>query len=491
MDDAPPPSKRIPFWRISIGPYHTPAAKMSMRRIIYRPLVLAAILVGLGLVAATVVLVGASWRSLHRLEVAHRRLSHLGELQRIELALAHSGGSAGALQVTDARHQVLALAHDTQRRSARLGLEDVARRLTDDPAGARKTVRRLIKHEQLTAARLLGPLGQTARTELAVSVAIVVALPLTSLLLVVLMRRKVVLPLRNLGQLMGLLARQDYRSMPLDRVDPMIQPLYKSYNHMVHQLSELDRHQHQVQSSLRDQVHQATRALLEQQRSLARAERLAAVGEVAAGLAHELRNPLAGLQVALGNLRGELSDPQQQERLDHMLAEVRRVVQLLNSLLGQARVTPDAETSVELAPAVDELLELVRYQLPERLTLVHTVPPGLRCRLPRSRLHQAMLNLVLNAAQAIGDRPGQVTIHASRQAGALHLVVEDDGPGLPDELLRRGVRPFASWREQGTGLGLAVVRRFVQDLGGELRLANREGGGACITLLLPCEVEDA
>jgi len=489
MDEAPPPSRRIPFWRISIDPYHTPAAKMSMRRVIYRPLVLAAILVGLGLVAAMVVLVGASWRSLHRLEVAHRRLSRLGHLQRIELTLAHSDGGPSALE--RGQREVLALAHDTQRRSAQLGLEDVARRLVRDPRGALKTLRELLKREQLAVAGLLGPLGQTARTELAVSVAIVVALPLTSLLLVVAMRRKVLLPLRNLGQLMGLLAQQDYRSMPLDRVDPMIQPLYRSYNHMVHQLSEMDRQQNQVQSSLRDQVRQATRALLEQQRSLARAERLAAVGEVAAGLAHELRNPLAGLQVALGNLRGELSDPEQQERLDHMLAEVRRVVQLLNSLLGQARVTPDAETSVELAPAVDELLELVRYQLPERLTLVHTVSPGLRCRLPRSRLHQAMLNLVLNAAQAIGDRPGRVTIHASSQAGALHLSVEDDGPGLPDDLLRRGVRPFATWREQGTGLGLAVVRRFVQDLGGELSLANREGGGARITLLLPCEVEDA
>jgi two-component system NtrC family sensor kinase len=322
-------------------------------------------------------------------------------------------------------------------------------------------------------------------------VAIIAALPLTSLLLVVLMRRRVLLPLRNLGQLMGFLAQQDYRSVPLDRVDPMIEPLYRSYNQMVGQLSELDRQQHELQSSLRGQVRQATRALLEQQRSLARAERLAAVGEVAAGLAHELRNPLAGLQVALGNLRGDLSDPEQRERLDHMLAEVRRVVQLLNGLLGQTQTTPDAEAVVELAPAMDELLALVRYQLPERITVDHTIPAGMRCRLPPSRLHQAMLNLVLNAAQAIGQRPGRILIHVSRQGTALHLSVEDDGPGLPEDLLRQGVRPFATWREEGTGLGLAVVRRFVQDLGGELRLANKPEGGARVTLVLSCEVEDA
>ena len=97
----------------------------------------------------------------------------------------------------------------------------------------------------------------------------------------------------------------------------------------------------------------------------------------------------------------------------------------------------------------------------------------------------ALLNLVLNAMQAVGDGPGRITIQARRDDGAVRLEVSDDGPGFPDELLAGGVRPFASARESGTGLGLAIARRFARDVQGELRLGNRAPGGACAELRIP------
>jgi len=249
--------------------------------------------------------------------------------------------------------------------------------------------------------------------------------------------------------------------------------------------------EHQVrQQSLENEVRMAARTLLEHQRDLANAERLAAVGEVAAGVAHELRNPLAGIQMALSNLRRQLSDPEQSSRLDAALKELKRTTQLLNTMLDQSRQAPEPMMTIDLARNVEELLALVHYQIPAHIQLRQEIPARLSCRLPQGRLHQALLNLIVNAAQSIGDQPGTITISAATEQDKLRLQVSDDGPGLPAELLHSGVRAFATWRESGTGLGLAMVRRFARDLGGELKLANREPHGACVTLLFPWDRDD-
>jgi hypothetical protein len=101
-----------------------------------------------------------------------------------------------------------------------------------------------------------------------------------------------------------------------------------------------------------------------------------------------------------------------------------------------------------------------------------------------------LLNLLLNAIQVLGGH-GQVTLAAEREDGQLLLRVEDAGPGFPEEMLRAGVRPFATGWAGGTGLGLAMVRRFARDHDGELELANREPRGARVTLRLPCSATGA
>lgn len=120
--------------------------------------------------------------------------------------------------------------------------------------------------------------------------------------------------------------------------------------------------------------------------------------------------------------------------------------------------------------------------------LSHTVsPPNLRCWLRASGLRHALLNLVLNAAQAIGEQPGTIRISVEGAGKELLLRVTDDGPGFPEEILVSGVRAFATYREGGTGLGLTMVRRFALELAGEMVLANITPTGACVTLRLPCQ----
>jgi signal transduction histidine kinase len=140
---------------------------------------------------------------------------------------------------------------------------------------------------------------------------------------------------------------------------------------------------------------------------------------------------------------------------------------------------------VRLAGLVGDLLSLARYQAPPRVALQADILDDPVCVLPAAGLRQALLNLLLNAIQAV-DGDGQVTLAARRENGQLLLWVEDEGPGFPEEMLRAGVRPFATGRVGGTGLGLAMVRRFVRDHDGELELANREPHGARVTLRLPC-----
>jgi signal transduction histidine kinase len=300
------------------------------------------------------------------------------------------------------------------------------------------------------------------------------------------LRRRILNPLHDLRQLLLNLAKEDFTPIATDHLDPLLLPVFNSYNVMVIHLRELEEAKRLHAQSLEAEVRLATQALLEQQRSLARAETLAAVGELAAGLAHELRNPLAGIQMSCANLRREIADPGQGERLDLIGAELKRMTRLLNELLEQGKQAPTAPIDFNLAALVRELIALTRYQIPEHIALEADIPAELQCHLPSCGLRQALLNLILNAAQAMDERPGVVRVRAARENGQLGIEVTDDGPGFDADILAHGIRAFSTSRIRGTGLGLAMVQRFARDLGGRIELSNREPGGACVRLLLPC-----
>jgi signal transduction histidine kinase len=254
---------------------------------------------------------------------------------------------------------------------------------------------------------------------------------------------------------------------------------------MVLRLRELEEEKRLHAQSLEVEIRAAAQALLEQQRSLARAERLAAVGELAASIAHELRNPLAGIRMSCSNLRKEIDNPNQAQRLDLIGDELKRLTRLLNDLLDQAKHTPQPATEVFLASVVRELLALTRYQIPAHLQLESKIPETLSYRLPEGNFRQALLNLVLNAAQAMGETPGTVRIEARENNNTLCLMVSDEGPGFSQEMLDGGIRPFVSGGQQGTGLGLTMVQRFAREAGGHVQLANKQPYGACVTLVFP------
>jgi signal transduction histidine kinase len=287
---------------------------------------------------------------------------------------------------------------------------------------------------------------------------------------------------------MSQLARRETPTSPASvtaEIDPMLKPLVDHYNDMVQRLAQLEDEHKIRQETLESQVRSAATSLLDQQRSLAKAEQLAAVGELAARLAHELRNPLAGMQMAITNLQDEVEDIEHIERLGLVAQELERITALLNGLLDQARLYPEPLQTIRLTSVVQELLTLARYQLPEHIGLEQQVPEELEWVLPENELRRSLLNLVLNACQAIGERRGVIRVLVHAEDGHLLIDVCDDGPGFPQTLLESGVRSFQTTRVNGTGLGLSSVQRFAQELHGTLQLHNHQPHGACVTLRIP------
>jgi signal transduction histidine kinase len=294
-------------------------------------------------------------------------------------------------------------------------------------------------------------------------------------------------PLNDLRQLLERLTEENYTPITTDHLDPLLFPVFNSYNEMVVHLAELEEAKRLYAQSLQREVRLATQALLEQQYSLARAERLAAIGEVAAEFAHEIRNPLAGIQMAFSNLRREIDDQHQCERMELISNELKRLARLLNDMLDQSRHSPETATDFDMATLIRDLLALTRYQIAESIELNSDAPATLPVHLPESGIRQALLNLILNAADALDGGSGLISIKVRTEAKGLRIDVFDNGPGFSQDMLNYGIRPFRTSRQRGTGLGLAMVQRFAKDSGGTIKLSNQQPHGACVSVLLPKE----
>ena len=454
------------------------------------------------LVVALVVTAALTVRDQRRLREARGELGRLSEFERIHVVsselLIHIGESTaedpGNCRLMEQNIDRLStLAGDPETPTQLLAVRVILQRI--DVGGPVELARGVLLFNQAAStehthhAGLLARLEDDSTTQLRLELAAPLAILAVGLVLLPLARRRIIKPLDDFGAQLERLADGQFTPTPLDGVEPFLLPLHQQFNTVATRLQELEEAHRARTATLESEVRSVTRTLLEQHRTLARAERLAATGELAASVAHELRNPLAGIQMTLSNLRSELADPEQIARVERTGDEVARLTRLLNQLLDSARHTPETSRPLRLAYLVDELLALTRCQVAPEVRLVNRVDPTLTVRLPHDRVRQALLNLLLNAAAALGPAGGTIQVESAVDGDRLRLGVVDDGPGFPPALLHGGVRPFFSTRERGTGLGLAMVQRLARDLGGELQLANVEPHGARATLLLPLDAD--
>jgi two-component system NtrC family sensor kinase len=457
------------------------------------------------LLMVLVLLGGMIWRNFERFETMRAYVVYAHRIQEvatdIQAALTdyfvYQNRQLQAQRLSSLTREISGLARndhhvapDTPRKL--LELHETILALTHSEANSEQQEARLLQALTITSAMmdaetlrregLMQDIGESTRTEVILVFATVGAL---LLLVGFFLRFRILAPLNDLKQLLVRLAGEDYRPIAAERIDPLLLPVFKSYNEMVAHLAELEEDKRHYAESLEERVRSATRALLEQQANLSRSERLAAVGELAAGIAHELRNPLAGIQMSCTNLRSEVTDSEQAERVSLIISELQRMARLLNELLDLSKHTPAPTSEFDLPAMIRELVTLTRYQIQPEIQVTVTAPDHLLCQLPESRIRQCLLNLILNAAQALGTGRGHIHIGVRLENDHIILAVCDDGPGFPKELLDKGIRPFVTGKPGGTGLGLAMVQRFVRELGGQLSLLRNQTRGARVQLTLP------
>ncbi len=292
-------------------------------------------------------------------------------------------------------------------------------------------------------------------------------------------------PLNSLKELLTGLADGHMTPIEHNSNDQTMDALFERYNLLVSRLVELEQEHLEHTNALESRVRQTSHALLEQSQQLAKAQRLAALTELAASTAHELRNPLASIQLALENMLQECEDAELSKRMHMVYREVQRLTRNLNDLLASARTGFEAAQKINLRHLLEELLMLLKYQSQEHISFEYRVPNNLQVMLPESEFRQMLLNLLLNSIQAIGPGKGRIEIEAYAEKDKLLMQITDSGPGFSAEMLQNGIRPFVSWKEGGTGLGLAMAQRFVRDRQGQLQILNTADGHARVTFSLP------
>jgi signal transduction histidine kinase/ActR/RegA family two-component response regulator len=250
-----------------------------------------------------------------------------------------------------------------------------------------------------------------------------------------------------------------------------------------------------LRSDLQHQVEERTAELSRAQEKLHRTEKLAALGQFAAGVAHEVNNPAAVVNANLAYLDESEKDalsPEGREAVSESIQSVQRIGAIVRQLLdaGRLAASPEARSSVPLRRLAESASSVARARFGKRVRVTNHVPEDLHASGDEGILAQVLANLVANAVQAIQPHrsDGHVQIRAEEDGERVRLHVDDNGSGMEPEVLRRVFEPFFTTKPfgSGTGLGLAVSRGLVMSLAGDLRLESTPGEGTRATIELAC-----
>jgi signal transduction histidine kinase len=238
-----------------------------------------------------------------------------------------------------------------------------------------------------------------------------------------------------------------------------------------------------------------TSSLAAQREQLIRTEKLASIGQLAAGVAHEIGNPLAAILGYVDILRadavgtGTLPEADRRDALDRVKAETQRINRIIRDLLEYSRPSHEAPAPIDPLRVVRSAQALLAPQArfrEIRLTITPDEETWPAVMAAPSRMTQVLVNLLLNAADAMGGK-GSVAISCTSVEGRVRIVVSDEGPGISRDLQRKIFDPFFTTKApgQGTGLGLSISRSIVESYGGSLEMDPATTRGACFVMDLP------
>lgn len=307
---------------------------------------------------------------------------------------------------------------------------------------------------------------------------------IASFLLVGAVAKRMVGPIRELNRAVLAVAGGDLQTRIRVRGRDEIGELAHAFNAMAESLATSRTELTDTNAALIE----ANLELRQMQEGLLRAERLAAIGQLAAGVSHEIDNPV-GIILGLAELMLEdtPADDPRHEDLRAIVEECKRCRRITGGLLGFARGSVGEFGEVDLVGLLTATLDALRPQkLFKSLRIAVHVDPLPLIHADADQLRQVLINLCLNAAQAMAGS-GDLRINLRLQEQMVVLEVIDNGPGIPDEAIDRVFEPFFSTkgRGEGTGLGLSICRRLIEDHGGRLTVANVPSGGAAFRVELP------
>ncbi len=222
---------------------------------------------------------------------------------------------------------------------------------------------------------------------------------------------------------------------------------------------------------------------------LIRADRLAAMGELTAGVAHEVRNPLGIIRASMQLVEDPRSDPAKVREAGSIIKqEIDRLDKVIKALLDFGRPSSPTFLRVDVEDVLDEVVLFTRrfasrsdVEIVERFS--RDLPEVLA---DPNQLKQVFVNLITNAVQAMeASSGGSITVSTGAADGFVHVRLQDDGPGIPAEQLARVFDPFFSTRDEGTGLGLTIVHRIVDEHDGHIEVESEHGKGTTFTIFLP------
>ena len=254
------------------------------------------------------------------------------------------------------------------------------------------------------------------------------------------------------------------------------------------QLRQLNQALQENQTTLEERIAERTSQLQESQALVLHQEKMAALGLLAAGIAHEVGNPLTSISSLVQLLQRQSMDEYTEQKLQLVSGQLRRIRTTLRELINFSRPASDEWSLVSIPDIIEEALNIAKYY---KRTKEREINTNVSDAIPlitskRNALVQAVLNLVLNAVDATSLQ-GIICIRAEATEQHVLLAVEDNGSGIQEAKRECIFRPYFTTKPEGTGLGLFVTRKLITDMGGDIEFTSMPGQGTTFTLLLPFE----
>ena len=303
--------------------------------------------------------------------------------------------------------------------------------------------------------------------------------------------RRISGPIHSMAVAAQRIAQGDYSKKVESAGHDELGYLGHSFNTMMAELQRAHQALRESAEELERKVEQRTAELTRMQGRMIQSEKMVAIGKLAAGVAHEINNPLTGVLTNSSLMLEDLPDDHPwREDLQTIVSETLRCRRIVKGLLDFARQTKPQRSLFDMNQVVEDVLALVRNQTTFRnVRVVNQLHPNLPSVLADAdQMRQVVLNVVLNAAEAM-SQGGELRVSSALDTPhrSIEVRIADTGPGIPDEVRSRVFEPFFTTKKTGTGLGLAVAYGIMERHQGELRIDTSRGQGTMFTIRLPIE----